>query len=1205
MRFRRRASKKVSALPEKGDAVSTAIRDHEALSAWFIGPKAENSQLLKSHLNLIVDHITRARVEYFQNDPVRIISCFAKNGCASSGKLPDAAGVDYEHCTPRYWSSFVPSPFDAWKYGALVVDGVRAFVTVAIQDSTAYKREVAELHKHLTGMTDLLSRYSIPSFSPRYMGHMCFDNSLPATLGYLTAMLHNPNNVAVEASPLTSYIEYCVGQQLCKLLGYRTMEITDAGTCPPEFKGWGHITCDGSVANLEAMWQVRLFCGFALPLTVFLGLVSGISIFVASDQDKVSARNLKFYPLSLKWAIEEGGLGFLASSFTISLTRGRSESSLFMQASTTDLLNLKPEVILDIPNRLSQEYGISQQFLNEEIGRYLIQSVGREPLERRYGLTSTPKYIVSKMCHYSWPKGAAVLGVGRDNMEQIDVDINARMDVAQLEMKLLSLTRAGHPIYAVIAIIGATEHGAVDPLDKILQLRRKFQEEHGVSFLIHCDAAWGGYFASLLHEPPPGHRSARPAGDIDAFVPEQALSPYTETQLRALRHADSITLDPHKSGYVPYPAGGLCYRDERAKCLITWSGPYIDGGAGASDVESMGVFGLEGSKPGAAPVAVYLSHAVIGLHRCGYGALLGEVMFTAAKMNAQWATISLASDTLLVAPLVGLPAEREGRPRDEVEAQRRFVRERIVGRGNHELVRDAEAMALLRQMGGDLAINAFVCNFRVAPGGPANTDVAEASYLNARIVARLSLTRVDDAAQMKPLLLMGTELSADRYGESLKLLKRRLGLDEGDEGDLAGMCNVSMNPFPTRENFIGELSTAFLRVAEEEIKNCWKRVQPVPAIHSFIMQGTDDLYLTYLPMFNLGSYRQQLIVSAKLPDSIMKAYAEVRAQRPSAVFTLHTRAKVLLSEVLQKGSCVVDIHEDLPVLHGFNPDPKGFSSCGVALSEIKIVKHLSLSPTSLAREYPLFMPFFLYGTPGQKHIDHILLKAPNAQLSSSRVHFSFDEHAGPAEPAKGIDFRCGVIMILDEVREHTMQPYGRGHRPNFFAPRKTFRVSLYSDPFSGQYGCTPTDIRTVWERLDLGKPLAKGALTLGKSIYSDMTHLNRKTVPELCLLPTEQLTRDELLLSVTEDYEQISEDIKRVAAHHTAVAADDISAHILAAVSVRARKYDLRPVHESYARAHAAVHISRFALRELDDERSQCVAVRRGWKDSCDEVLLG
>lgn len=120
----------------------------------------------------------------------------------------------------------------------------------------------------------------------------------------------------------------------------------------------------------------------------------------------VVARNLKFYPLSLKWAIEEGNLGFVASSFTIPLTRKNAESVLFMKATINDLFNLRPEVILEIPLRLSKEYGISPRFVDEEVGKYLLQTVGREALEWRYAISKTPKVLVSKMCHYSWPKGA-------------------------------------------------------------------------------------------------------------------------------------------------------------------------------------------------------------------------------------------------------------------------------------------------------------------------------------------------------------------------------------------------------------------------------------------------------------------------------------------------------------------------------------------------------------------------------------------------------------------------------------------------------------------------------------------------------------------------------------------------------------------------------------------------------------------------------
>ncbi|PCH38473.1 hypothetical protein WOLCODRAFT_97200 [Wolfiporia cocos MD-104 SS10] len=667
-----------------------------------------------------------------------------------------------------------------------------------------------------------------------------------------------------------------------------------------------------------------------------------------------------------------------------------------------------------------------------------------------------------------------------------------------------------------------------------------------------------------------------------------------------MRHADSITVDPHKSGYVPYPAGGLCYRDERARYLITWTGPYIDGGAGAA--AAMGVFGLEGSKPGAAPVAAYVAHEVLGLHRGGYGALLGEAMFTSVKMYSHWVTMGLDSHTLLVTPLTMLPAERDGAGAEAVEAQRRYIRECITNRPNRELVQDAEAMTLVKQMGSDLSINAFACNFRVSRGGPPNRDVAEASYLNARIIERLSVTRVDDEAQSKPLILMGTELDSERYGECLRKFKGRLGLDEDDDAPLAGLCNVSMSVFPTTGNFVAEMAEAFRKVAEEEVENCWKRIQVVPAIHSFVMHGTSTLYLTYLPIFNLGSYRQQLIFSAKLPKEVMDAYAQAQRASPGAVFTVHTSTDELLSSVLQRGKCMVDIRQGLPPLHGyvFNADAREFSRLYVELTDIVVIKHTSLAPRNHSKQYPKFMPFFLYGSPEQLHIDHVLLKSPNAQLSCSGVGLELEGEA----TVKGLDLQKGVIVVLDEIREHASQPYGRSHQPEFFASGRSFNASVYADPFDGKYSKHPVGISSLYEKLEAAQPLAKGRITLGDSVYVDATHLNCDTVPKLCITPREKLTLDQLMLSATTDYEKIKKDFAQVASHSRAIASADIEQHIVANATL-SDKYVLRPADEaSFGEDQPTLQISRFAFSGPSDKHSRKLAVRQGWKDAFDQALV-
>ena len=160
------------------------------------------------------------------------------------------------------------------------------------------------------------------------------------------------------------------------------------------------------------------------------------------------------------------------------------------------------------------------------------------------------------------------------------------MDFQALDVLLAESVQHRQAVYAVVVIMGTTEHGSVDPLSKVLALRQKYQKR-GLSFLIHADAAWGGYFTSML--------TANPAGsDFESRLddPTLFLSPYVENELRHLRFADSVTVDPHKSGYTPFPAGALCYRDGRLRFMVTCKSPVT----GLVEVDSMemGVYGLEG-----------------------------------------------------------------------------------------------------------------------------------------------------------------------------------------------------------------------------------------------------------------------------------------------------------------------------------------------------------------------------------------------------------------------------------------------------------------------------------------------------------------------------------------------------------------------------------------------------------------------------------
>ena len=308
-------------------------------------------------------------------------------------------------------------------------------------------------------------------------------------------------------------------------------------------------------------------------------------------------------------------------------------------------------------------------------------------------------------------------------MVGIKVDHGARVDLDDLRSHLQSSSDDQVAVYAVVAIIGSTEEGAVDPLRGIIELRDEFQAK-GLSFMVHGDAAWGGYFCTMLPQDYlSGQEIKLPSekGSGSSFVPDSSLRADTQEDLFMLRQADSITIDPHKSAYIPYPAGGLCYRDGRLRYLVTWTSPVIS--RGETTATSIGVFGIEGSKPGASVMATWFSNQCIGLGLDGYGKVLSEVTFTCSRLSAEWAAMSTKDDDFVVIPLNELPSElRNGTP-EEIEAEKQKFRNRVLQKTNAEIVsedesrpKDDKALVLLRALGSDLNINAFSTNWRYADG---------------------------------------------------------------------------------------------------------------------------------------------------------------------------------------------------------------------------------------------------------------------------------------------------------------------------------------------------------------------------------------------------------------------------------------------------------------------------------------------------------
>ena len=136
---------------------------------------------------------------------------------------------------------------------------------------------------------------------------------------------------------------------------------------------------------------------------------------------------------------------------------------------------------------------------------------------------------------------------------------------------------------------------------------------------------------------------------------ELRLSSYFERQLRVMNRANSITVDPHKSGFCPYPAGGLLYRNGNIRHFLAQKAAYVNHGSGKN--EEINLYGIDGSKPGAASAGVWLSHKVTGLHCGGYGLLLRQSTFSASVMYAMFVSLGRERDPFMVVPCIPLKKE--------------------------------------------------------------------------------------------------------------------------------------------------------------------------------------------------------------------------------------------------------------------------------------------------------------------------------------------------------------------------------------------------------------------------------------------------------------------------------------------------------------------------------------------------------------------
>jgi tyrosine decarboxylase / aspartate 1-decarboxylase len=228
------------------------------------------------------------------------------------------------------------------------------------------------------------------------------------------------------------------------------------------------------------------------------------------------------------------------------------------------------------------------------------------------------KILASEQAHYTHRRISGVLQLP---FETVPCDAQGRMDGNALAKRV----KRGD-VGTVVATMGTTATGSVDPLPEILSLQTK----HG--FSVHADAAYGGYFV------------------LTENLGEEARQAFAR-----IGETDSIVIDPHKHGLQPYGCGCVLFRDSEVGRLYKHDSPYT---YFSSAELHLGEISLECSRPGAAAAALWATQRMLPLKKGGEfarglerGRKAALALFEKLRADARFVTaLAPELDILVFAP---------------------------------------------------------------------------------------------------------------------------------------------------------------------------------------------------------------------------------------------------------------------------------------------------------------------------------------------------------------------------------------------------------------------------------------------------------------------------------------------------------------------------------------------------------------------------
>lgn len=153
------------------------------------------------------------------------------------------------------------------------------------------------------------------------------------------------------------------------------------------------------------------------------------------------------------------------------------------------------------------------------------------------------RILSSEVSHFSLQKSAAILGLGYQSVMPVACDEHYRMSTEALKARLEECVAMNLIPIAVVATAGTTDFGSIDSLEEIAALCRKY------GIWLHVDAAYGG---GLLCSRRYRHR------------------------LAGIEHADSVTIDYHKTFFQPVSCSAFLVRRRSDLRHVTYHADYLN-----------------------------------------------------------------------------------------------------------------------------------------------------------------------------------------------------------------------------------------------------------------------------------------------------------------------------------------------------------------------------------------------------------------------------------------------------------------------------------------------------------------------------------------------------------------------------------------------------------------------------------------------------